>query len=303
MPPRLTIKDINAEIALEGYVCTDYDIVSKKFNYICSKGHEGSTRLDHWRRGVRCSVCSGNKKLTLEYIKGEIESEGYTLISSVYVNSKSFLEVKCPEGHEYTVTYNNWSTGYRCSKCFYKANTGENNPNYRGGVTKSNLPLYITFANKLEKYQPVHKIEQDDLELLGVECAHCKKIFVPSRYAVCMRIDSINGMRTGDQHLYCSEECKNLCPIYGQIKYFKNQKVSKYTRSGQESWANLVKEKDSFTCQYCGISESVMYAHHIDPINNNPIESMDIDNGVTLCKSCHIKVHTKNGCKYSELRC
>jgi hypothetical protein len=41
----------------------------------------------------------------------------------------------------------------------------------------------------------------------------------------------------------------------------------------------------------------------VDPIINNPIESMDLDNGITLCKFCHKEVHKISGCKYSELRC
>jgi len=36
---------------------------------------------------------------------------------------------------------------------------------------------------------------------------------------------------------------------------------------------------------------------------NNPLESADLDNCVTLCKNCHKEVHGKEGCKYNELRC
>jgi hypothetical protein len=33
MPPKLTVGQINSEVSLEGYTCTDYNIVSKKFSY------------------------------------------------------------------------------------------------------------------------------------------------------------------------------------------------------------------------------------------------------------------------------
>ena len=304
MPPKLTVEQINKEVSIEGYICTDYNIVNKKFNYVCNEGHTGAVRLDHWRRGVRCSKCSGNRKLTLDYVKNQIEKEGYTLLSTEYVNSKSLLKVICNNGHEYFVTYNNWITGYRCARCFYLSNTGENNPSFKGGITKDNLPLYETFANKLEKYQPVHKVEQDGLELLGVECAHCKKIFVPSRLSVTRRLVSLHKINHGDQHMYCSDICKYMCPIYGRIKYFKYQKSDTINnRFNQSVWSNLVKERDNHTCQKCGTSDGVMIAHHIDPVVNNPIESLDLDNGITLCKTCHKEVHKIIGCNYSELRC
>ena len=46
-----------------------------------------------------------------------------------------------------------------------------------------------------------------------------------------------------------------------------------------------------------------MYAHHIDPVINNPIESADIDNGITLCRYCHKKIHDSKGCSLKDLKC
>lgn len=88
MPPKLTVESINKALNLEKFVCTSYDVASKKFIYLCPQGHKGSMRMDHWRRGVRCASCAGNKKLSLSYIKACIESDGYVLLSSKYLESK-----------------------------------------------------------------------------------------------------------------------------------------------------------------------------------------------------------------------
>jgi hypothetical protein len=32
-------------------------------------------------------------------------------------------------------------------------------------------------------------------------------------------------------------------------------------------------------------------------------ESMDLDNGKTLCEICHFEVHKIEGCTYNDLRC
>jgi DNA-directed RNA polymerase subunit RPC12/RpoP len=117
MPPKLTVDSINKIIKLDGYKCTSYNITNKKFGYICSNGHNNSVRMDHWNKGVRCPQCIGNKKLTLVNVKDSVENEGYKLLSDEYTNSKTKLDLVCPNDHDYKVSWNNWSTGFRCSKC------------------------------------------------------------------------------------------------------------------------------------------------------------------------------------------
>jgi len=180
---------------------------------------------------------------------------------------------------------------------------GENNYNYKGGISKLNIPLYETYSHQLEKYHKVHPIEHIDLVLLGVECKYCSKIFVPSAYAVQDRIKAIKGTTTGEHNLYCSDECKQMCPIFGQILYLKGDKPYEDTRPDKLAWASLVKERDNNTCQKCGKQNKIMFAHHIVPVNESPIISMDIDNGITLCKNCHKESHKLVGCTYSDLRC
>jgi len=51
------------------------------------------------------------------------------------------------------------------------------------------------------------------------------------------------------------------------------------------------------------IDEVQIHCHHITGVKQNPIESADIDNCITLCKNCHKEVHQQDGCKYYELKC
>lgn len=62
-------------------------------------------------------------------------------------------------------------------------------------------------------------------------------------------------------------------------------------------WKKLVKERDNYTCQICGISKCQgrrICAHHIKPFDEYEELKYDINNGQTLCNVCHIKLH-KNG--------
>jgi 5-methylcytosine-specific restriction endonuclease McrA len=65
----------------------------------------------------------------------------------------------------------------------------------------------------------------------------------------------------------------------------------------------MVLLRDNYTCQKCG-SEVSLHCHHIWPLNESPITSADMDECITLCKSCHKEIHMNvAGCGYYEMRC
>lgn len=244
------------------------------------------------------------RKPTYTYVKDRFAQRGYTLLSEEYINNRTKLEYICPRGHQHSITWHSFNHGCMCRVCYEEDTVGEKHYNWKGGARINNLPLYETYAVQLEKYQVVYKISQNDLELLGVGCAHCGGIFVPTIQNICDRVVAINNISKGDANLYCSNECKKACPTYGRVKYFKSKEnIYKNTRSDQTPWANMIKERDAYTCQKCGAKDKTMYAHHIDPVINNPIESADIDNGITLCYTCHKDVHQIVDCDLTALKC
>ncbi len=56
-------------------------------------------------------------------------------------------------------------------------------------------------------------------------------------------------------------------------------------------WRMAVYERDGFKCQCCSKVGGILNAHHILAWAKYPDKRYDIDNGVTLCKECHHKVH------------
>ena len=87
--------------------------------------------------------------------------------------------------------------------------------------------------------------------------------------------------------------------LYGDKYNFPNHHFTE--------WAYKVKERDSYTCQKCNTvaSGSLINAHHVVPKAYFMARAVDIDNGVTLCRSCHMQVHreldkyTLKGVKFS----
>lgn len=59
-------------------------------------------------------------------------------------------------------------------------------------------------------------------------------------------------------------------------------------------WRKAVFERDNFTCQICGQVGGGLNAHHIEPWSTNVNLRYQIDNGITLCKKCHVEIHRKD---------
>ena len=58
-------------------------------------------------------------------------------------------------------------------------------------------------------------------------------------------------------------------------------------------WQVAVYKRDDYTCRICGrkCSAKQIVAHHILSFNDFPELRFAINNGMTLCRSCHIKIH------------
>lgn len=54
-------------------------------------------------------------------------------------------------------------------------------------------------------------------------------------------------------------------------------------------WVKKVKQRDK-ECAICG-SGTKLCAHHINRWSDDPINRINIDNGITLCVNCHRKQH------------
>ena len=58
-----------------------------------------------------------------------------------------------------------------------------------------------------------------------------------------------------------------------------------------KEWRKSVFDRDNYTCQKCFTSGAVLNAHHIKHWAKYKDIRFDINNGLTLCKPCHIEVH------------
>ena len=76
----------------------------------------------------------------------------------------------------------------------------------------------------------------------------------------------------------------------GKWKYYRNREMG---QSEYINWRRLVFQRDGFTCQYCGEIGGDLNAHHKKRWKDYPELRYEVDNGITLCKFCHIELHKK----------
>ena len=62
------------------------------------------------------------------------------------------------------------------------------------------------------------------------------------------------------------------------------------------NWRQSVLKRDDFKCVVCGDIEN-LEAHHMYGYKENPNLATETSNGITLCKWCHKKYHSKYGLK------
>ena len=51
----------------------------------------------------------------------------------------------------------------------------------------------------------------------------------------------------------------------------------------------VARKRDKFKCRKCG-SKIKIQVHHIRPYHNNPSLLSDVNNLISLCKSCHVQM-------------
>ena len=118
-----------------------YNSCGSKLELQCSKGHKFKMSFTNLRLNKGCFVCFGKKKLTHEYVKGQIEKESYKLLSNEYENNHIKLKIQCPKGHKFKMRWNNFQIGQRCPECWEE--TSHSKPE------KEVLEIVKSFTNKL----------------------------------------------------------------------------------------------------------------------------------------------------------
>lgn len=68
-------------------------------------------------------------------------------------------------------------------------------------------------------------------------------------------------------------------------------KVKNRARPEMTQWRNFIFVRDNFTCNHCQQVGGKLQAHHKAPYSLFPKLRWELNNGITLCESCHKILH------------
>ena len=210
------------------------------------------------------------KKKTIEKIKPAIElGDEYELISEEYIGAHSKLEIlhkSC--GDVFQMRWSDFNAGHRCPECDRK---------------KQVLP-FETIKTKIDSVKN-YKLLSDEyvnakskLEILHESCGDVFQM-------------NWNVFQQGRRCPGCSYE-NNKGENHGRCNPNLTDEERKNGRNCPENreWRKAVLEHDKDTCQKCGITKNLV-AHHILPWALFPELRFEVENGITLCRSCHKRYH------------
>jgi hypothetical protein len=170
-----------------------------------------------------------------------------------------------------------------------------------------------TIENINEKYPLFSKIEDmrynpDKLEEKEIQ-VHCKNHtcknskekngwFTPKNRQIEARIMAIENHSKDNNYFYCSQKCKDICPLYnskgGDPFKSENEYIKEY-----QTFRKFVLDRDNYICQFCG--DKATEVHHERPQKVEPFFSLDPDYAWSCCKKCHYEKGHKDKCSTGNL--
>lgn len=130
-----------------------------------------------------------SKKFDYDMIKEYIKNFDYNLLSTEYINTHTNLYLKCPNDHEFEMTFNNFKKGQRCPVCARKnqnrkpkkPNNKKHSNEYIQSLVESRgyklLEPYVNKRTKLKLECPnghYHEIRLDSFQN-GSGCKECMR--------------------------------------------------------------------------------------------------------------------------------
>jgi len=165
-----------------------------------------------------------------------------------------------------------------------------------------------------QKYPLFSKIEEirynpDNKKEIQTHCKNhnCKNSkekggwFTPTRESFFTRIYRIERDNIDGLYLYCSQECKNECVLYGKTdnQLIQPKTSLSYTSSEFQTFRHVVLKQANYKCEYCGSKATIV--HHSRPQKLEPFFVLDPDYGIACCEKCHYKYGHKDECSTGQI--
>lgn len=198
--------------------------------------------------------------------------------------------------------------GKYCSKkCQFEHKTKINTLNCIcencGKIFKTTISIFISkrarhcskkcsIENRKDEMVAFNKLKYSQVTL---RCLNCKQKFlvIKGRY------------KTGNVK-FCSLKCRVEYCVGDKSHTWKggltDKNIIERGRAKYSNWRKNIFKRDNFECQKCFDNNGHnLNVHHINNFSTNVKLRYDVNNGITLCKSCHKKFHLNYGYKNNNI--
>ena len=232
----------------------------------------------NFKTSKRCPKCFGKFKKTTEQFSQEVHQrvgDEYE-VRSEYISAKDYVEImhhNC--GNIYEVTPDSFlNKNTRCPKC---------------AKNKTRTPL--------EYKEEVLEMVGDEYSVLGtysnsktpIKFKHntCGKIFekTPESFRIGIRCPKCGLKQRSKENHY------KYNPLLSEVDREKRDMQNGEIRK----WRDKVFQRDAYKCNKCEVVGTKLHAHHIFSWDKHIDKRFDVDNGITLCESCHKNFHKSYG--------
>ncbi len=216
------------------------------------------------------------KKLTYKYAEEFFKDNGCILLSKDYKNNRTKLDYICNCGTKSKITFSNFKNGQRCKKCSSKVLSKKFSHSYS----------YIKSFFENNECILLEKEYTNSSIHLNYICSCGKKSKT-----------TFDTFKNGHRCRECGAKKRS-----GKNAYQWNSNLTDEDRKdrrlipGYKQWIKNIYRKDSWVCQCCGNNRK-LNAHHIKNYADHKKCRLDINNGITFCKQCHIDFHAVYGNK------
>jgi hypothetical protein len=208
------------------------------------------------------------KKYEHSFVKDAFEKEGYILLSISYKNNKTKLNCLCPKGHNHSVNFNNWVTGYRCRKC-----------------------LDIRTGNRLRSnFNDIKKLFIDNNYILLLEENEYKSVYQKLK-TICPSGHIYYTTQHNFKYNGRCRECSNLNRLLdGNPNWQGGKSFEPYCHIwSDKGYKEDIKQRDNYVCRNpcCFNDSNVLCLHHIDYDKKN-CHPMNL---ITVCRNCNTRAN------------
>lgn len=193
------------------------------------------------------------------------------MLAARYLNSIYMNQCKCNCGQ---LVQKNWVRGHHRRGVKFSL-TEKTKEKMRLSKLGSRNPRYGKPGTCLGRIQTPEQMEK-------IKIARSKQVITEEhkrKISLGLRRAYSDGKRKGeDSPFYIDGRHKGRTPIKQSYEY--------------KLWRKTVFERDNYTCRDCKRRGGELQAHHIKPQSVFPELRFEINNGVTLCRHCHMKTDT-----------